>query len=174
MKALLLVVLGMILECTSLECYAQNVVERSEVKGYQSEICIFEYFCDSLDLIENNAQTVSTSDEPTFIKVEVMPWFMGGDLNTFRSWVIQEFKTSAIAAEKGILGIVVVAFIIEKDGHMSNIEFLHSPDPAYNEELMRIFNKAPKWTTGYHKGIPVRVQCVLPIIFTQRKYPYNS
>ena len=102
-------------------------------------------------------------EEAAFIKVEVMPSFMGGDLNTFRSWVAQEFKIPAIAAENGIQGRVVVQFVIEKDGRLSNIEFLTSPDRVYEDEVRRVLMKSPRWTPGRQRDAVVRVRYILPI-----------
>lgn len=102
-------------------------------------------------------------EEAAFMKVEVMPSFMGGDLNTFRMWVAGEFKIPAIAAENGIQGKVVVKFVIEKDGRLSNIEFLQSPDRVYEDEVRRVLMKSPKWTPGRQRDAVVRVCYILPI-----------
>jgi protein TonB len=102
-------------------------------------------------------------EEPVFLKVEVMPSFMGGDLNTFRMWVAQEFKIPAIAAENGIQGRVVVKFVIEKDGTIGDIMFLQSPDKVYEDEVRRVLKKSPKWTPGRQRDQIVRVYYILPI-----------
>lgn len=102
-------------------------------------------------------------EEPAFIKVEVMPSFLGGDLNTFRKWVQGEFKIPAIAAENGIQGRVVVKFVVEKDGSIGGIEFLQSPDKVYEDEVVRVLNKSPKWTPGRQRDQLVRVYYILPI-----------
>ena len=116
------------------------------------------------DNVKTN-RTVSSeeSDGAVFEKVERMPSFAGGDLNTFRMWFGGEFKYPAKAIEEGIQGRMVVKFIVEKDGRLSNFEFLKSPDPVFNDEVIRVLKKSPKWTPGYQKGKPVRVSYVLPI-----------
>ena len=81
----------------------------------------------------------------------------------FRSWVAQEFKIPAIAAENGIQGKVVVQFVIEKDGRLSSIEFLQSPDRVYEDEVRRVLMKSPKWTPGRQRDAVVRVRYILPI-----------
>ncbi len=103
-------------------------------------------------------------EEPVFLKVEVMPSFMGGDLNTFRTWFQGEFKIPAIAAENGIQGTVVMKFVIEKDGSVGNIEFLQSPDKVYEDEARRVLMKSPKWTPGRQRDQLVRVYYILPIV----------
>ena len=106
---------------------------------------------------------IEKKEEPAFVKVEVMPSFMGGDLNTFRTWFSGEFKIPAIAAEYGIQGKVVMKFVIEKDGSVGGIEFLQSPDKVYEDEARRVLMKSPKWTPGRQRGQVVRVFYILPI-----------
>lgn len=102
-------------------------------------------------------------EEQAFVKVEKMPSFMGGDLNTFRAWVSGEFKIPAIAAENGIQGRVVVKFVVEKDGSLGDIVFLQSPDKVYEDEVRRVLKKSPKWTPGRQRDQVVRVYYILPI-----------
>ena len=102
-------------------------------------------------------------EEAAFVKVEIMPSFMGGDLNTFRTWFSGEFKIPAVAAENGIQGKVVMKFVIEKDGSIGGIEFLQSPDKVYEDEARRVLMKSPRWTPGRQRDQVVRVFYILPI-----------
>ena len=123
----------------------------------------FADFTEDEIIVEEIEVGEEVAEEAAFIKVEVMPSFMGGDLNTFRMWVAQEFKIPAIAAENGIQGKVVVQFVIEKDGRLSSIEFLQSPDRVYEDEVRRVLMKSPKWTPGRQRDAVVRVRYILPI-----------
>ena len=123
----------------------------------------FADFTEDEIVVEEIEVVEEVAEEAAFIKVEVMPSFMGGDLNTFRMWVAQEFKIPAIAAENGIQGKVVVQFVIEKDGRLSSIEFLQSPDRVYEDEVRRVLMKSPKWTPGRQRDAVVRVRYILPI-----------
>ena len=123
----------------------------------------FADFTEDEIIVEEIEVVEEVVEEAAFIKVEVMPSFMGGDLNTFRMWVAQEFKIPAIAAENGIQGKVVVQFVIEKDGRLSNIDFLQSPDRVYEDEVRRVLMKSPRWTPGRQRDAVVRVRYILPI-----------
>ena len=79
-------------------------------------------------------------DQP-FLVAETMPSFQGGDLNTFRNWVQQNVKFPTIALENGIQGRVVLSFVIEKDGRLTNIQVLQTPDRSLSEEAIRVLNK---------------------------------
>jgi len=123
----------------------------------------FAEFTEDEIIVEEIEVEEEVQEEAPFLKVEVMPSFMGGDLNTFRAWVAQEFQIPAIAAENGIQGRVVVQFVIEKDGSLSNIEFLQSPDRVYEDEVTRVLKKSPKWNPGRQRDAVVRVRYILPI-----------
>lgn len=123
----------------------------------------FAEFTEDEIIVEEIEVEEEIVEEAPFMKVEVMPSFMGGDLNTFRKWVAGEFRIPAIAAENGIQGRVVVKFVIEKDGRLTNIEFLQSPDRVYEEEVTRVLSKSPKWIPGRQRDALVRVQYILPI-----------
>ena len=123
----------------------------------------FAEFTEDEIVVEEIVVEEEIVEEPAFVRVEVMPSFMGGDLNTFRAWFSGEFKIPAIAAENGIQGKVVMKFVIEKDGSVGGIEFLHSPDKVYEDEARRVLMKSPKWTPGRQRDQLVRVFYILPI-----------
>ncbi len=104
-------------------------------------------------------------DDQPFLVAEQMPSFQGGDLNTFRNWVQQNVKFPQIALENGIQGRVVLSFVIEKDGRLTNIVVLQTPDRSLSEEATRVLNKSPKWTPGKQRNQVVRVKYTLPVDF---------
>lgn len=100
-----------------------------------------------------------------FIKVEKMPEFIGGDLNKFRKWVTERLKYPAVAAESNIYGRVVLSFVVERDGSLSNVEVLQTPDRSLSEEAERVLKGSPKWTPGMQQSKAVRVKYTLPVDF---------
>lgn len=104
-------------------------------------------------------------DQP-FIKVEKMPTFRGGDLNTFRNWVQGRLRYPQIAQENGISGRVTLSFVVERDGTVTNIQILQSPDRSLAEEATRVVGNSPKWEPGMQSNRPVRVKYTLPVVFT--------
>lgn len=110
--------------------------------------------------------TISAKDNsPTFTTVEQMPKFMGGDVTSFSRWVMQRVIYPPLAQENGIQGRVMVQFVIEKDGTLSNIKVLRSPDSSLAKESVRVVSSSPKWTPGKQSGAAVRVQYTLPVDF---------
>ena len=139
-----------------------SITEYNIVYGGEEAEFTFADFTEE-EIIVEEVDVKEDGEEQVFVKVERMPSFAGGDLNTFRQWFGGEFKYPAEAAKNGIQGRVVVKFVIEKDGKLTNIEFLQSPDPVFNKEIVRVLKKSPKWTPGYQQDRPVRVSYVLPL-----------
>ena len=108
-------------------------------------------------------------DDQPFLIVETMPKFQGGDLNTFRKWVQDNVKFPTIALENGISGRVTLSFVIEKDGRLTNIQVLQTPDRSLSEEAVRVLNKSPKWTPGKQRNQVVRVKYTLPVEFRMQQ-----
>lgn len=104
-------------------------------------------------------------DDQPFLIAETMPSFQGGDLNKFRAWVQQNIRFPQIALENGIRGRVVLSFVIEKDGRLTNIQVLQSPDRSLSDEAIRVLSKSPKWSPGKQRNQVVRVKYTLPVDF---------
>lgn len=104
------------------------------------------------------------SDEPFFI-VEQMPTFKGGDINKFRLWVQQRTNYPQEAINKKIEGKVIITFIVETDGSVSNVTVVQSLDPLVDNEAVKAIESSPKWTPGFQRGQPVRVRYAIPLNF---------
>ena len=118
-------------------------------------------------------ETGETEDDEPFLIAETMPLFPMqeggnpgyGDLNTFRAWVQKNIKYPAEAFRNGEQGRVVLSFVVEKDGSVSNIQILQTPGKAFSEETRRVVAASPKWKPGEQRGEKVRVRYTLPVDF---------
>ncbi len=104
-------------------------------------------------------------DDQPFLIAETMPAFQGGGLDKFHRWVQSNVRYPQIAQENGISGRVTLTFVIEKDGSLTNIQVLQSPDRSLADEATRVLNMSPKWTPGRQRSQPVRVRFTLPVVF---------
>ena len=127
----------------------------------------FEDFADDLEITTQvvEVEEEEIEDDQPFIKVEKMPSFQGGDLNKFRNWVQERVRYPQIAQENGVSGKVVLSFVVEKDGTLTNIEVLQSPDRSLADEAVRVLKTSPKWEPGQQRNPPVRVKYTLPVDF---------
>ena len=64
-----------------------------------------------------------------------------------------------------IQGRVVVSFIVEKDGSLTDVKVIKSLDPAFDKEAIRVVKSMPKWEPGMWRGKPARVHYCIPIKF---------
>jgi protein TonB len=102
-------------------------------------------------------------EEPILIIADEMPSFDGGDLGTFRNWVQKNYVYPQIAVDNGIKGNVTIYFVVEKDGKVSGVRVLQSPDPILSEEAIRVVSSSTGWTPGKNRGMPVRIQYTMTI-----------
>lgn len=105
-----------------------------------------------------NDQTVNMA------MVEQKATFPGGDAALYK-WLSTQINYPADAAEAGITGRVIVSFVIEKDGSISNARVVRSIHPSLDAEAIRIVKTMPKWIPGKNNGQPVRVEYIMPISF---------
>lgn len=102
---------------------------------------------------------------PLYIS-EIMPVFQGGGVETFQMWVMNHLEYPEVAKENGIQGRVILEFIVERNGTLTNVKILKSPDPILSNEAIRVLNSSPLWVPGKQRNRPVRVKFTLPIIFS--------
>ena len=118
-----------------------------------------------INVMTVDMESEEIEEDAPFLSAEEMPSFMGGDLGTFRTWVTERFKYPAIAQENGIQGRVILQFVIEKDGSLSNVQVLQTADAILSDEAVRVVKSSPKWSPGKQRNMPVRIKYTLPIEF---------
>ena len=96
--------------------------------------------------------------------VEQMPSFPGGK-EAMMSYVSRSIKYPTVAEENGTQGLVIVSFVVEKDGSISGAKVIRSVDPSLDKEALRIIRSMPRWTPGKQDGKPVRVKYTVPVSF---------
>lgn len=105
------------------------------------------YDCDDRPLFSNNA-------DPRYF---------------LREWVYHYLKYPQAAVRNGIQGTVMVQFIIEKDGKVTDVKVVKGVDPELDEEAVRVIQASPKWKPGRMGGNKVRSALTLPIEFRLEK-----
>jgi protein TonB len=97
--------------------------------------------------------------------VEKNPEFPGG-LPALYEYLRNNIVYPKIAREVNIQGTVYLSFVVEKDGSLSNIQIIRSPDQLLSDEAFRVVSAMPDWSPGLQRSKPVRVSFSLPIRFT--------
>lgn len=97
--------------------------------------------------------------------VDDMPDFPGGQAALMK-WLGENIKYPAEANKKDIQGRVIVQFVVEPDGDISNISVAKSAHQLLDDEAMRVVALMPRWKPGTIEGKPVRSRFVLPVTFS--------
>lgn len=99
-----------------------------------------------------------------FTTVEQMPMYPGGD-GALLGYLRDNIHYPTVAAENGVQGRVVVGFVVERDGSITDVKILRGVDPSLDREAMRVVKSMPKWTPGKQNGSAVRVKYQVPVSF---------
>ena len=99
-----------------------------------------------------------------FDVVEEMPSFPGGSA-ALMSYLSSNTKYPVVAQENGVQGRVIVSFVVERDGSISDVKVARSVDPSLDREAQRVVKSMPKWKPGKQNGSAVRVKYTVPVVF---------
>ncbi len=110
----------------------------------------------------------TTAVEPAgvlnFSTVEVLPEFTGG-LAGWSKYLQANLKYPEEAKKAKVTGRVIMEFVVEKDGSLSDIKVIRGLGSGLDEEALRVLSNTPKWKPGIQDGRPVRVKYTMPIFF---------
>lgn len=112
----------------------------------------------------SNEKQDSENDKKVFDVVEVPPVFAGGEKAMFE-YLSKNIRYPVEAQKQKIQGRVVVQFVVNDEGKVTNAKIVYSIDTYLDAEALRIINAMPDWTPGKQGGKNVSVRYVLPIQF---------
>ena len=95
---------------------------------------------------------------------EKLPEYPGG-MSELMKYLSMNLRYPKEAQNKGIQGRVVVQFVVNKDGSISDANVLKTVDPQLDAEALRVVNAMPNWTPGKNKGEPVNTRFTIPVVF---------
>ena len=84
-------------------------------------------------------------------------------------WVYQYLKYPEAALREGIQGQVMVQFIIDKDGKVTDVRVAKSVSEELDAEAVKVISASPKWKPGRKNGEKVRTSITLPVEFKLEK-----
>ena len=108
------------------------------------------------------AKEVIAEPEPPI--VEEMPQFPGGQA-ALLEYLAKNIKYPVVAEENGIQGRVIVTFVVERDGSITDVKVVKSVDPSLDKEASRVVKAMPRWQPGKQNGSAVRVKYTVPVQF---------
>ena len=111
-----------------------------------------------------NAVVQEVVEEEIFVAVEQSAEFPGGAAEMYK-WLQKNLKYPALAQRNGIEGRVMVQFVVDQQGNISDINVLRDPGGGTREEAIRVVKSMPKWTPPKQNGRAVKQRLVIPINF---------
>lgn len=99
-----------------------------------------------------------------FYPVEVMPSFPGGS-EALMNYLAENITYPKECEDVCVQGRVIISFIVEKDGSISDAKVVKSVYKPFDEEALRVVNGMPKWIPGMMNGKPTRVKYTIPVSF---------
>ncbi len=114
-----------------------------------------------IEIVEDVAE-----EEPPVLFTEEMPEFPGGP-EALNAFLTKEIQYPEVARNNGITGTVLIEFVVEKDGRVSNAKVKVPLFPECDKEAVRGVMAMPKWKPGKNMGKAVRCFYQVPVTFRQ-------
>jgi TonB family protein len=113
-------------------------------------------------------------EQAIFQVVEEMPSFPGG-MNECMKFLAKNMKYPVAAQQAKVEGRVIVQFVVDKDGTITDTKVVRGVSPEIDAEALRVVGMMPKWNPGKQRGKAVAVKYTLPMMFRlQKQEPKNE
>ena len=116
------------------------------------------------EVVVDEKPKVEAEVNKVFDVVEQMPQFPGGQSALFE-YLSSHIKYPVVAEENGVQGRVIVTFVVERDGNITDVKVAKSVDPSLDREATRVVKSMPNWIPGKQNGSAVRVKFTVPVTF---------
>ena len=103
-------------------------------------------------------------DEEVLRVVEELPQYPGGMVE-FMKWLTAQLHYPDQALKQKLQGKVIISFIVNKDGSLSDLKLVQSAGKLLDDEALRVARLMPNWKPGIDKGKPCRSMIAIPIVF---------
>lgn len=98
------------------------------------------------------------------IPIQRMPQFPGGE-NALYSFIRRNIRQDLISKASRMRGVVVVSFVVQRDGRVGEIKVVRSLTPEIDQECVRVVSVMPQWKPAISGGRPIEIVHNLPFTF---------
>ena len=141
-----------------------KVDEATEIVEEPVDLPPVEEKTDAEETEEEPPINLNEDDEDVLKIVEELPEYPGGMVE-FMKWLTATLKYPQKALKQKIKGKVMVSFIVNKDGTISDIKLVKSVHKLLDDEALRVIRMMPNWKPGLEKGKPCRSMIAIPVVF---------
>jgi periplasmic protein TonB len=113
----------------------------------------------------HQAPSDTLAEEPIFVIVQKDPVFKYGKYKDFPSYVRDHIQNPKDSMGRNLKGSVMVTFVVEKNGEVSNVSVMRPVNPLLDREAIRVVQSSPLWKPGMQKKEPVRVRFNMAVVF---------
>lgn len=139
-------------------------LEAPDVEVTEKEEIIEKPSSEDAEGVEQALAPEPVSEDEIYMLVEEMPKYTGGD-EALISFISSNISYPKEARKNNIEGRVILKFIVNEDGGISNVEVLRDLGFGCGEEAARVVAMMPNWKPGKQRGIPVKTYFTMPIAY---------
>jgi TonB family protein len=109
-------------------------------------------------------ESIRPNPKKVFDVVEQMPSFPGG-MKAMMDYLARNIRYPADAKKNLLEGRVILQFIVDEKGRLSDVKVARSVEPSLDAEAVRVVKAMPRWNPGTQQGKAVKVRYTLPVTF---------
>lgn len=140
--------------------FGQGEIKKVNAFDVHADIDGYKYYL--LDSLICSSEYDTISKREIFREVTEWPVFRNSIPDLFK-YIRANLKYQSFDA--GFYAKVIVQFVVEIDGTLSNFKILRGLEPIYDKEAINVLKNMPKWTSGKCNGEKVPTYFVVPINF---------
>ena len=141
-----------------------TILMRDDVQPMEEMVVVAQTPKEEVKYTEVEVEEEEVKEKVIFQVVEEMPEFPGG-MGEAMKFLAKNIKYPVAAQQAKIEGRVIVQFVVERDGSISDVHTLRGVNPDLNAEAIRVVSLMPKWKPGKQRGKAVAVKYTMPIMF---------
>jgi TonB family protein len=133
--------------------------------GKEFDLTQLPKFSTNVPLPSSPVESDLKEDETAYLNVEEPSRFQGGTEDTFRDWVQKNLVYTPKVLKKGGAGLLVVKFVVNKKGEVTDVEIMRGVDPSLDKQVISVVKSSPKWKPARTRGQVVNQKICMTLDF---------
>lgn len=145
--------------------YSVNLHNKSDGKLIDTKLFDRFAYGESYAKQERVLGSITSANDGATNVPDKMPVFPGAQTGLYK-FLTENVQYPYKAQQLGMQGKVLVSFVVDKDGSVTDVTVVKPVHKLFNDEAVRVISKMPKWEPGQKDGRPVRVMYLMPVNFS--------
>ncbi|MBN2350040.1 MAG: TonB family protein [Bacteroidales bacterium] len=121
------------------------------------------------DFVDFNNDETEAEEALPFFRVEELPSFRNGDINSFNKYIQGKLRYSPEAINLGLEGRIFIQFVVDKKGNVTKVQIQRGIDPLLDNQVIEVMENSPKWKPGKQRDKAVDVVFTMSVLFKLEK-----